>query len=47
VDLFVLGDGLLDRRQLERRRRAVLSEAPRREIWIGSPEDQILRKLEW
>jgi len=47
VDLFVLGDGLLDRRQLEGRRRAVLSESPRREIWIGSPEDQILRKLEW
>lgn len=47
VDFFVLGDDLLDRRQLERRRRVVVAESPRREIWIGSPEDQVLRKLEW
>jgi hypothetical protein len=47
VDLFVLGDGLLDRRQLERRQRIVVSESPRRELWIGSPEDQVLRKLDW
>ena len=47
IDLFVLGDGLLDRRQIERRQRIVVSESPRRELWIGSPEDQVLRKLDW
>jgi len=47
VDLFVLGDGLLDRRQLARRQRLVVSESPRRELWVGSPEDQVLRKLDW
>jgi hypothetical protein len=47
VDFFVLGDGLLDRRQLERRRRVVLSDEPRRELWVTSPEDQVLRKLTW
>jgi hypothetical protein len=47
VDFFVLGEGLLDRRQLERRRRVVVSEDPRRELWVTSGEDQVLRKLEW
>jgi hypothetical protein len=47
VDIFVLGDGLLDRRQLEGRTRVLVSEAPPRELWVGSAEDQILRKLSW
>jgi len=47
VDLFVLGSSLLDRRQIERRQRVVVSESPHRELWVGSPEDQVLRKLEW
>jgi hypothetical protein len=47
VDLFVLGDGVLDRRQLEGRVRMVVSEHPPRELWVGSAEDQILRKLSW
>ena len=47
VDLFVLGEGLLDRRQIERRRRVVVSESPHRELWVGSAEDQVLRKLAW
>jgi hypothetical protein len=47
VDLFVLGDELLDRRQLEGRTRVLVSEDPPRELWVGSPEDQILRKLSW
>lgn len=47
VDVFVLGDGLLDRRQIERRERVAVVENPRRELWIGSAEDQILRKLAW
>lgn len=46
VDVFVLGRGLLDRRQVERR---VPIQFPDREspIWVTSPEDQILRKLDW
>lgn len=46
VDLFVLGDGLLDRRQIERR---VLVPLPGADsgVWVTSPEDQVLRKLDW
>lgn len=47
VDLFVLGDSLLDRRQLDRRRRVQIGEKPSRALWVGSPEDQVLRKLAW
>jgi hypothetical protein len=46
VDLFVLGDGLLDRRQIERRQRVALPERGA-ELWVTSPEDQLLRKLTW
>lgn len=45
VDLFVLSDGLLDRRQMQRRRRMQVPSGG--ELWIGSPEGQILRKLWW
>ncbi|MCZ7535932.1 MAG: nucleotidyltransferase family protein [Acidimicrobiia bacterium] len=46
VDLFVLGDGLLDRMQLGRR---VRIQFPGTEsgIWVTSAEDQVLRKLDW
>ena len=46
VDLFVLGDGLLDRMQIERR---VLVEVPGAPggIWVTAAEDQVLRKLDW
>ena len=44
VDVFVLGDGLLDRRQLERRRRISMSPSGP-ELWVTSPEEQVLRKL--
>jgi hypothetical protein len=47
VDLFVLGDDVLDRRQLERRVRVLVTEDPPQQLWIGSAEDQILRKLAW
>lgn len=46
VDLFVLGPGLLDRRQIERRI-PVRVTSDDLEIWITSVEDQILRKLSW
>lgn len=46
VDIFVLGDALLDRRQMERR---VLIAVPgaRTGLYVTSPEDQVLRKLDW
>jgi hypothetical protein len=48
VDVFVLGDGLLDQRQMDRRRQIdVPGTAGPIFIWVGSPEDQVLRKLHW
>ena len=46
VDLFVLGKDLLDRMQIERRVFVALS-ADGEGLWVSSPEDQILRKLDW
>lgn len=46
VDIFVLGDGLLDRMQIERRVLVDVPGAPGG-IWVTSPEDQVLRKLDW
>lgn len=45
VDLFPLGDGLLDRRQIERRVALVLPSGT--SVWVTSPEDIVLRKLDW
>ncbi len=47
VDVFVLGSGLLDRRQMERRTRVRLSEPPHLELWATAPDDLVLRKLAW
>ena len=46
VDIFVVGDGLLDRMQIQRRVRIVVPGAPDG-IWVTSAEDQVLRKLDW
>ena len=46
VDLFVLGDGLLDRMQIERRMNVTVPGLADG-IWVTSPEDQVLRKLDW
>ena len=46
VDLFVVGEGLLDRMQLERRVRMDVPGA-RDGIWVTAAEDQVLRKLDW
>jgi len=46
VDLFVVGDGLLDRMQIQRRVRIGMPGAPDG-IWVTSAEDQVLRKLDW
>lgn len=46
VDVFVVGDGLLDRNQIERRVHVDLP-GQRGSIWVTSGEDQVLRKLDW
>ena len=46
VDLFVLGDGLLDRLQIERRI-GVTIPGIASDVWVTSPEVQVLRKLDW
>ena len=47
VDLFVLGESLLDTLQLERRRRVIVRDNPPQHLWVTAPAEQILRKLEW
>lgn len=47
VDLFVLGNGLLDRRQLRNRQMIVVSDDPPAGLWVGAAVDQVLRKLDW
>lgn len=45
VDLFVLGDGLLDANQMARR--VPVEIMPGTTVWVGAAEDQVLRKLWW
>lgn len=45
VDVFPLGSDLLDVRQLERRQRVQIG--PDKAVWVGSADDQVLRKLWW
>lgn len=45
VDIYVLGDTPLDRRQLERRLSVSLSGGGR--VWVTAPADIVLRKLLW
>ena len=47
IDCFVLGEDLLDRMQIERRERVELHTDHAIVVWIGSIEDQVLRKLLW
>ncbi len=46
VDLFVAGSAL-EARQLERRLRARVGSAPDRFVYMHSPEDILLQKLDW
>lgn len=46
VDVFVLGDGPLDREQLARRQRTSLPESGA-ELDLSSAEDTVLQKLRW
>ena len=47
VDFFVLGDAPFDRVQLERRRLSPVLAGSDRRVFMSSPEDLILRKLDW
>lgn len=47
VDVFVLGDGLLDRRQASRRVQIEVADEHKTLLWVSSAEDQVLRKLAW
>jgi len=47
VDFFVLGDAPFDRAQLEGRRLSPVLEGSDRRVFVSSPEDLILRKLDW
>jgi hypothetical protein len=46
VDIFVLGDGLLDRSQIARKVAAMIPGFAG-VCWITAPEDVVLRKLSW
>jgi len=47
IDLFVLGANLLDTNQIARRMLVQIPTVPAAALWITSPEDQVLRKLDW
>ena len=47
VDFFLAGDSRLDTQELERRRPVRLPSAPDRDVFVASPEDIVLRKLDW
>jgi hypothetical protein len=46
IDIFIVDNSKLDVSQIERR---ILIDIPeiKKSIWVTSPEDQILRKLDW
>ncbi len=47
VDIFIRKPRSFDQMQLERRRTSVIATDPEESIYITSPEDTILAKLEW
>ncbi len=47
VDIFIRKMRPFDQRQLERRRLAVITADPEQSVYVISPEDTILAKLEW
>ncbi len=47
VDIFVAKLRAFDEMQLSRRTRSVVTSAPERALYVTSPEDVILSKLEW
>jgi hypothetical protein len=47
VDIFIPRPRAFDQMQLERRRTTIISTDPEESIYIASPEDTILAKLDW
>ncbi|HSK87509.1 MAG TPA: hypothetical protein VK880_04090 [Anaerolineales bacterium] len=47
VDVFIQKSRAFDRVQLERRRTSVITIDPEQSVYVTSPEDVILSKLEW
>ena len=47
VDIFIRKERAFDQMQLDRRRTAVIATDPEQSVYVVSPEDTILAKLEW
>jgi hypothetical protein len=47
VDIFICKLRPFDQMQLQRRRTSVIANDPERSIYVTSPEDTVLAKLEW
>ena len=47
VDIFIRKARAFDQMQLERRRTSVIATDPEQSVYVTSPEDVILSKLEW
>lgn len=47
VDIFIRKTRAFDQMQLERRRTSVIATDPEQSVYVTSPEDVILSKLEW
>jgi len=47
VDVFIRKSRAFDQMQLERRRKSVIATDPEQSVYVTSPEDVILSKLEW
>ncbi len=47
VDIFIRKARAFDHMQLERRRMSVIATDPEQSVYVTSPEDVILSKLEW
>jgi hypothetical protein len=47
VDIFICKTRAFDQSQLKRRRTSIFATDPERRVYVTSPEDIILSKLEW
>jgi hypothetical protein len=47
VDIFIRKSRAFDQMQLERRRVSVIAANPEESVYVTSPEDTVLAKLEW
>ena len=47
VDVFLVREAGLDREEMKRRRLTVVAQGPEQSLYIATPEDLILQKLDW